>query len=70
MNVLEAINNRRSYRGTYKNIKVPRCDLEAIMKAGMAAPSGCSESSHRLKTCWASNEVCYLSLALSIKNIF
>ena len=28
------------------------------------------ESSHRLKTCWASNEVCYLSFALSIKNIF
>ena len=43
MNVLEAINNRHSYRGKYKNIKVPRNDLETIIQAGMNAPSGCNK---------------------------
>lgn len=43
MDVFEAINARRSYRSSYKLDKVPREDLIAIMKAGLAAPSGCNK---------------------------
>ena len=43
MNVIEAINSRHSYRGKYKNIKVPREDLETIIRAGINAPSGCNK---------------------------
>ena len=43
MNVLEAIEKRHSYRGMYKDIPVPRRDLIKIMKAGLAAPSGCNK---------------------------
>lgn len=43
MNVIEAINNRHSYRGKYKSEKVPREDLIMIMQAGLAAPSGCNK---------------------------
>jgi nitroreductase len=32
---------RRSYRGKYKNQPVPREDLQKILEAGLAAPSGC-----------------------------
>ena len=42
MNTLEAILNRHSYRGKYKNTPVPREDLIKIMEAGLAAPSGCN----------------------------
>ena len=42
MNTLEAIKNRTSYRGKFKDIKAPREDLVKIMKAGLAAPSGCN----------------------------
>lgn len=35
--------NRHSYRGTYRNEKVPREDLIRIAQAGMAAPSGCNK---------------------------
>ena len=42
MNVLEAIQNRHSYRGSYKNTPVPREDLVTIMQAGLSAPSGCN----------------------------
>lgn len=42
MNVLEAIKNRHSYRGKYKDIKIPRADLETIIQAGIDAPSGCN----------------------------
>ncbi len=37
---LDTIFSRSSYRGDYKPVPVPRGDLTAIMKAGMAAPSG------------------------------
>ena len=43
MNTLEAIKNRHSYRGKFKNTKVPREDLRTIMQAGIAAPSGCNK---------------------------
>lgn len=43
MNVLDAIEARRSYRGKFKSVFVPRDDLIKIMKAGLAAPSGCNK---------------------------
>ncbi|MBQ7655486.1 MAG: GNAT family N-acetyltransferase [Clostridia bacterium] len=46
--VLETIQNRRSYRGKYKPIPVPREDLTAIMEAGLAAPSGCNKQTTSL----------------------
>ncbi len=42
MNVIEAISNRHSYRGKFKQIPVPREDLVTIMQAGLDAPSGCN----------------------------
>ncbi len=41
MNTLGCIMTRRSYRGKYKNQPVPREDLQKILEAGLAAPSGC-----------------------------
>lgn len=43
MNILELIQNRRSYRGRYEDAPVPREDLQRIMEAGLAAPSGCNK---------------------------
>ena len=40
--VLDLILRRRSYRGTYARTPVPREDLDAILRAGLAAPSGCN----------------------------
>ena len=48
MDALEAIWERCSYRGTYLNTPVPRADLEAIMRAGLAAPSGCNKQTTSL----------------------
>ncbi len=42
MNVIEAIQYRHSYRGEYEPVPVPREDLSEIMRAGLAAPSGCN----------------------------
>lgn len=42
MDVFEAISGRHSYRGKYEDEKVPREALIEIMKAGLAAPSGCN----------------------------
>ena len=39
---------RRSYRGKYKPVPVPREDLKAIMEAGLAAPSGCNKQTTSL----------------------
>lgn len=44
----ELIMSRHSYRGKYKACKVPREDLETIMKAGLAAPSGCNKQTTSL----------------------
>ena len=46
--VIEAILNRRSYRGKYKPDKVPREDLRLILEAGLAAPSGCNKQTTSL----------------------
>ena len=43
MNTLEAIHSRKSYRGPYQPIPVPREDLIKILEAGCAAPSGCNK---------------------------
>lgn len=48
MDVFEAIESRRSYRGKYKPVPVPRGDLEKIMRAGLGAPSGCNKQTVRL----------------------
>jgi len=48
MNVLDAIMDRTSYRGSYKNTAVPREDLVKILEAGLAAPSGCNAQSTSL----------------------
>jgi len=42
MDLFEAIGTRHSYRGAFLDKKVPRADLEKIVKAGMQAPSGCN----------------------------
>lgn len=48
MDTLEAIRERCSYRGTYLDTPVPRADLEAIVRAGLAAPSGCNKQTTSL----------------------
>ncbi|MEE3417441.1 MAG: nitroreductase family protein [Prevotella sp.] len=48
MSVIEIIKNRHSYRGVYKDDKVPREDLVTIMEAGLAAPSGCNKQTTSL----------------------
>ena len=45
---LDLLLRRRSYRGKYKPVPVPRKDLEAIMEAGLAAPSGCNKQTTSL----------------------
>jgi nitroreductase len=42
MTVFEAIKERYSYRGPFQSTAVPRPDLQKIMEAGLAAPSGCN----------------------------
>ena len=48
MEVMEAIQKRRSYRGKYKSDPIPKEDLTSIMKAGLAAPSGCNKQTTSL----------------------
>ena len=48
MKALNAIENRHSYRGKFKNTPVPRDDLIAIMQAGLSAPSGCNKQTTSL----------------------
>lgn len=48
MNTIEAINKRRSYRGKYKQVNVPRKDLITIMECGLNAPSGCNKQTTSL----------------------
>jgi len=40
MDLFEAIQNRFSYRGAFKEQTVPRQDLKTIVQAGLDAPSG------------------------------
>ena len=48
MDILECFQKRYSYRSSYKNTPVPREDMEKIMKAGLAAPSGCNKQTTSL----------------------
>lgn len=48
MNMIDIIMTRRSYRGKYKEQKVPKSDLVKIMEAGLAAPSGCNKQTTSL----------------------
>ena len=48
MDTMQAIFNRRSYRGAYLSTKAPREDLVRIMEAGLAAPSGCNKQTTSL----------------------
>ena len=48
MEMLNLIMSRRSYRGKYKEQKVPKSDLVKIMQAGLAAPSGCNKQTTSL----------------------
>ena len=43
MNTLETIAKRRSYRGKYLPVPVPREHLKQIVEAGYHAPSGCNK---------------------------
>jgi nitroreductase len=45
---MEAIRNRHSYRGRYRDVPVPREDLVRIMQAGLDAPSGCNKQTTSL----------------------
>lgn len=40
MDLLDAIRQRYSYRGEFKDTPMPREDVETILKAGIAAPTG------------------------------
>jgi nitroreductase len=42
MEFFEAVKKRYSYRGQYRPVPVPRGDLQKILEAGLAAPSGCN----------------------------
>lgn len=48
MQTLDAIRARRSYRGKYQPVPVPREHLTAIMEAGLRAPSGCNKQTTSL----------------------
>jgi nitroreductase len=48
MDIIECIQQRYSYRGAYKNTLVPRENLEKILMAGLAAPSGCNKQTTSL----------------------
>lgn len=48
MNIFNVIQDRTSYRGTYKPQPVPREHLKIIMQAGLSAPSGCNKQTTSL----------------------
>ena len=48
MNTIDTIINRHSYRGGYKQEKMPRKDLMKIVEAGLSAPSGCNKQTTSL----------------------
>lgn len=48
MDLFQAIQNRTSYRGAYESSPVPKADLQKILDAGLAAPSGCNKQTTRL----------------------
>jgi len=48
MDMMQAILKRKSYRGKYTADPVPREHLQAILEAGLAAPSGCNKQTTSL----------------------
>lgn len=48
VDTMDIIKNRTSYRGKYKDQAVPKEDLQAIMEAGLDAPSGCNKQTTSL----------------------
>ena len=48
MDVLRAMRERSSYRGSYKSSSVSKEDLRTIMETGLAAPSGCNKQTTSL----------------------
>lgn len=48
MDILDIIHSRHSYSGKYRPDPVPRKDLEAILQAGLDAPSGCNKQTTSL----------------------
>jgi len=48
MDFFEAVDARYSYRGEFADEAVPRDDLEKILRAGLAAPSGCNKQTTTL----------------------
>jgi nitroreductase len=48
MDIFECLQKRYSYRGAYKNTPVSHEDLEKILTAGLAAPSGCNRQTTSL----------------------
>ena len=48
MELFDAVKARHSYRGMYQTVPVSRNDLQAIMTAGLAAPSGCNRQTTSL----------------------
>ena len=48
METLETILERASFRGAYLATPVPRADMETILRAGLAAPSGCNKQTTSL----------------------
>jgi len=48
METMQAILNRRSYRGRYLPDAVPHEHLQMILEAGLAAPSGCNKQTTSL----------------------
>jgi len=48
MDVFDVIERRHSYRGKYRATPVPREHLVEIMRAGLAAPSGCNKQTTSL----------------------
>lgn len=48
MDAITTILSRTSYRGKYTDEIVPREDLQTILKAGLAAPSGCNKQTTSL----------------------
>lgn len=48
MNTMQAILERKSYRGKYLSDQVPKEHLQMILEAGLAAPSGCNKQTTSL----------------------
>ncbi len=46
--IFDVICGRSSYRGSYRQERVPREHLQMIMEAGLAAPSGCNKQTTSL----------------------